>query len=105
MSTAPERGDGTLNRRKCGDHDEQSFWAKLERAVEDGDPIGARQLNVAEDDLRLEGFYLGESGGKVCGRGGLEALALEEFPEGGGNDFLVIHDEDAAARGRIVGFL
>ena len=60
MSTALKCGDGAFHRRIGGDHDEQSLGPELERPVEDGDPIGARQLDVAEDDLGLERFDLGE---------------------------------------------
>ena len=49
-------------------------------AVQDRDPVGAGQLHVAEDDLRLEGFDLGQGRGQVAGGRHLEALALRETP-------------------------
>ncbi len=97
MSTALKGRDGAFDRRIGGDHDEQGLGPKLERPVEDGDPVGTRQLNVAKHDLGLECFDLGESRGKVAGRGYLEALALEEFSQGRGDDLFVVDDQDAAA--------
>ena len=65
-----------------------------------GDAVGAGELHVAEDDLRLERFDLGERRGKVAGRRHLEALALEELLEGRGDHLLVVHDQDPAPRRR-----
>ncbi len=54
VSPALKCGDGIFDRGIRGDHDEQRFRADLKHAVQDGDPVGAGKLDIAQDDLRLE---------------------------------------------------
>ena len=81
VGSALKGGDGVFHRRIGGDHDEQGLGAKLKRPVQNGDPVSPGKLNVAEDDLGLECFDLGQSRGKVSRHGHLESLALEKLLE------------------------
>ena len=67
MSPALKCRDGVLDGGIGRDHDEKRFRTELEHAVQHRDPVGAGELHVAQDDLRLEGFDLGK--GRWQGRG------------------------------------
>ena len=75
-----------------------SVSGRIWSAVQDGDPVGAGELDVAEDDLRLECLDLGEGRGQVAGRRDLEALALQKLLERRGDHLLVVDDQDPAPR-------
>jgi hypothetical protein len=58
MRPALKCGHRVFNGCVCRDHDEEGVGAELEGAIEDGDSIGTRELDIAEDDLGLEGLDL-----------------------------------------------
>ncbi len=66
---------------------------------EDGQAVAAGQLDVAQDDVRLERFDQGQGLGHVRGRRHFEVLALEELLERRGDHLLVVDDQDPTPRG------
>jgi hypothetical protein len=73
----------------------------LEQAARRFEPVDVRHADVHEDDVRLE---LGRSRERLRAVGGLAHdvhvfLGLEDHPETGPDEGLVVHDEDANHEG------
>ena len=98
LCAAAERGDGILDRGIGGDHHDQRLGPDLEQPVEQAQAVEARELHVAEGDVRLEPLDQGQRLAGVGGRRDLVALALKELLERRGDHLLVIDDQDPAPR-------
>lgn len=93
LANTLDRGEG------AGEDKNFAGWDRAVHGRDELDAILFRHIDVAEQELRLEG--IGTEHGAIDRVGGtrVEAMFFKDKAKGIGDDDFVVHDEDATHRG------
>jgi hypothetical protein len=77
-----------------GEHQDRDIRVFDEQHARGVDPGGARHVHVHDDDLGAERACGGERRGRAWSVDGLVSLLLEQRPQAGAEQIVVVHDHD-----------